>query len=126
MKGVTSAAEWVVAGVSALLILAAVGYLFYEALTSPPTPPVIELRVDSILDTEYGYIVEFHARNHGHSTAAQLAVEGVLLDAGRTIQMSRVTIDYVPSESRRSAGIIFTEDPARYTLELRALGYDRP
>ena len=122
----TSAWEWAVAAVGALLVLSVVGLMLYEALTEPSTPPQIEVSVDTIVQTEYGHVVQFQARNHGQITAAGLVVEGELKSDTGTVEKAQVTIDYVPSESRRKGGLLFTHDPRRYTVKVSAKGYDVP
>lgn len=122
----TSAWEWAVAAVGALLVLSVVGLMLYEALTEPSTPPQIEVSVDTIVQNEYGYVIQFQARNHGQITAAGLVVEGELKSDTGTVEKAQVTIDYVPSESRRKGGLLFTHDPRHYTVNVSAKGYDVP
>lgn len=125
-KSETSPWEWGVAGVSVLLVLGAVGFMLYEGITVPDSPPHITLQVDTVVEGERGYVVEFRAHNQGHSTAAGLTVEGVLKSDTGTVETSEATISYVPSQSSRRGGLFFSEDPRRYTLDLRPKGYDRP
>jgi uncharacterized protein (TIGR02588 family) len=122
----TSTWEWIIAAIGALVVLSAVTIMLYEAFSSPSTPPKIEVVVDSIVDTEYGWVVEFRVRNHGQQTAAGLVVEGELRSDTGTIEKAQVTIDYVPAESSRRGGLLFTHDPRRYALEVKGKGYDRP
>lgn len=122
----TSTVEWVIAGVGAVVVLAAAAIMLYEAATTTSTPPEVELVVDSITGYEHGWVVEFRARNHGSETAADLIVEGELSADTGTVEKSSMTFRYVPGESTRHGGLVFTHDPARFDLELRATGYDRP
>lgn len=125
-KEKTSRWEWAVGTVSALLVLGTIGFMLYQGLTAPGTSPRITLQVDTIVEAEKGYVVEFRARNRGNSTAAGLGVEGELKSDTGTVETSEATVDYVPGHSERRGGLFFTEDPRRYTLELRPKGYDRP
>ena len=122
----TSAWEWVIAAIGAVLVLGAVTFMLYEALSEPNTSPRIEVSVDTIIETQYGHLVEFRARNHGQQTAAGVLIEGELKGATGTVEKAQVTIDYVPAGSRRKGGLLFTHDPTRYTLDVRAKAYDRP
>jgi uncharacterized protein (TIGR02588 family) len=124
--GGTSPLEWVVAGISALLVLGVAAFLLYDALARPETPPRITLEVDTIVPAGGGYLVEFRARNRGQATAAGLVVEGVIRSDTGTVEKSQVTISYVPAQGSRQAGLIFTRDPRAGRLEMRPLGYDRP
>lgn len=122
-----SRAEWVVGIVCAIVVLAAVGYLFYEALSGPSTPPMITVRVEQVVPMRSGgYVVEIRARNEGSSTASSLHVEGTLMRDTTTVEKSSATINFVPAETEREAGLFFTKDPRKYRLEVRPTGFDRP
>ena len=122
----TSRAEWIVAAASAALVLAVLGFLIYDGVRHPVTPPDITLEVDSIATAGPGYLVLFRARNRGRSTAADVLVEGELqVDTG-TVETSETTIDYVPGGGEQQAGLYFAHDPRRLRLRLRAHGYREP
>jgi uncharacterized protein (TIGR02588 family) len=122
----TSTAEWIVAAMSALLVLGVIGFLVYDGVMSPKTPPDVIVQVDSIQPAGPGYLVIFRARNSGHYTAANVIVEGELMaDSGR-VEASETTIDYVPAGGQQRAGLYFTRDPRSLKLRLRAHGYRDP
>lgn len=122
----TSPWEWILAAVSALLILGAVGFMVYEGVTAPDTPPDLEISPDTVIATGDGYLVRFVARNRGHGTAASVTVEGTLSAGGERVETAEVVLDYVPAGARRRAGLIFSRDPRTHSLEIRALGFDTP
>ena len=118
--------EWVIAGVSALLVLGTIAFLLHDALSGPSTPPQVTVHADTVLRAGPGWLVEFRATNGGQTTAAGLTVEGTLEADTGTVERSEVTIDYVPAQGSRRGGLYFTRDPGRHRLQLRATGYDRP
>lgn len=122
----TSPLEWVVAGISTLLVLGAVTFLLYGALGSPETPPLITLEVESVLPVGGSYLLEFRAHNRGGETAAGLVVEGEIRSDTGVVEKSQVTVDYVPARGSRKGGLFFTRDPRAGRLEIRPLGYSRP
>lgn len=122
----TSPLEWLVAGVSALLVLAAVGFLLRDALGPPQSPPRIRVEVDSVVPGGSGYLVELSVHNRGGTTAAALVIEGALRGDGGEVETSEVTIDYVPARGTRRGGLFFTGDPRAGRLRLRPMGYARP
>lgn len=122
----TSQWEWVAAGISTLLVLGAVGFMGYEALVGPSGPPRLRIEVDSIMAAQGGYLVEFRVHNSGPATAAALLVKGELHADTGTVETSEVTIQFVPGEAARRAGLYFSHDPRLYRLEIRPKGYDRP
>ncbi len=122
----TSKWEWVAAGLGLLLVLGAVGYIGYNALTTEPFVPVVSVEHIGTEHTAGGYVVKFRAVNSGPSTAAALAVSGALHEAATAIETSEAVIDYLPPRGERSGGLIFQNDPARYELRLEAKGYADP
>jgi uncharacterized protein (TIGR02588 family) len=124
--GVKSRWEWVAAAVSTALVLAVVGYLLYDAVARPQTPPSVQVRADTVLQADGLWLVRFRATNHGHQTAAGLKVEGELMRADSSVETSEAVLDYVPGRSVRHGGLFFRHDPRAYRLELRALGYQEP
>jgi uncharacterized protein (TIGR02588 family) len=124
--GVKSRWEWVAAAVSTVLVLAVVGYLLYDAVARPQTPPSVQVRADTVLQANGLWLVRFRATNHGHQTAAALKVEGELMRADSSVETSEAVLDYVPGRSVRHGGLFFRHDPRAYRLELRALGYQEP
>jgi uncharacterized protein (TIGR02588 family) len=122
----TSTTEWIVAALSAALVLGVVGFLVYDGVRSPATPPDVTVEIDSIQPAGPGYLVLFRAVNRGRSSAAEVMVEGELeADTGR-VETSETTIDYVPAGGQHPGGLFFTRDPRRLRLKLRAHGYREP
>jgi uncharacterized protein (TIGR02588 family) len=124
--GHTSRWEWVAAAVSTVLVLAVVGYLLYDAVARPRTPPSIQVAADTVLQSGGLWLVEFRASNGGHETAAAVKVQGELTRADSSVEISEAVLDYVPGRSVRHGGLFFRHDPRAYRLELRAHGYQEP
>jgi uncharacterized protein (TIGR02588 family) len=122
----TSTAEWIVAAVSAALVLGVVGFLIYDGVRSPTTPPDVTVEIDSIQPAGPGYLVLLRAENRGRSTAAEVMVEGELEADTGSVETSQTTIDYVPAGGLQRAGLYFAHDPRRLRLKLRAHGYREP
>lgn len=120
-----SVLEYVVAAVGLLLVVAAAGFLGYEALTEGNAPPNIRVEVVNVVRSSGGYLVTLAAHNSGDETAADLAIEGTVTRPGQESETSDVTFDYLPPDSAREGGLFFTQDP-RGALTLRVLGYREP
>ena len=121
-----SRSEWVVGIGSALLVLALVGFVVYEAFSGTEGPPIVTLRVERVLPAAGGYVVEVGAYNEGGSTAKTLSIKGTLKRDTMTVETSTASISYVPAETEREAGLFFSKDPRKYRLDVRPMGYDRP
>jgi len=111
--------EWAAAGVGLVLAASAIGLTAWDAMFGVKGPPAIEVRLQKVTATGYGYVAEIEAFNHGGAPAAQVQIEGVIA-GGDT---AGVTIDYIPEQSRASGGLIFSQDPRGGRLTLRAKGY---
>ncbi|MGH6943882.1 MAG: TIGR02588 family protein [Geminicoccaceae bacterium] len=122
----TPALEWAIATLGALLVASTIGFLVYTALSRQRTPPDVRLRVESVVDLENGYLVQFRATNRSRSTAAQLVIEGELASPDGAAEISEATLDYLPPLSDREGGLFSTKDPRRFDLRLRAKGYAKP
>lgn len=125
-SGGTTPVEWVVAGLSALLVAGIIAFLVYDATQNPDAPPDIQVSVDSIVGQGSGWVVMFRARNVGGATAASVPVTGTLTGPDGEIQSVTATIDFIPVDGTRRGGLFFTHDPKRFRLELQAEGYDVP
>ena len=124
--GAKSRWEWPAAIVSTLLVLGVVGYLLYDAVARPRTPPAVTVQADTVLKAGGLWLVRFRAENAGHTTAAAVKIEGELMEGEQPVESSEAVLDYVPGESVRHGGLFFRADPRAYRLELRALGYQEP
>lgn len=117
--------EWVVAAMGASLVAGLLAFMGYRAMHGDAQVPELHVDVQQIQSVNGGYVVVLDVRNTGGG-AANVAIEGTLGDGGNTIESSGVTLDYVPADSRRQAGLFFTKDPSRHYLRLRATGYESP
>jgi uncharacterized protein (TIGR02588 family) len=73
-----------------------------------------------------GWLVEILVSNDGGKTAAALGIEGSLANDDGVVETRAATIDYLPPNSQRRAGLFFMRDPAGLELELRPIGFEEP
>lgn len=125
-KGGTSRAEWIAAGVAAVLLAAALIYLAVSGLMRGGGPPRIEVVSLGVARDGTEYLVRFRARNSGDRTAAQVVIAGELRQGDSTVEKSQVTLPYLPIEATRRGGLFFRHDPSAYQLSLRAEGFMVP
>ncbi|HEU4560036.1 MAG TPA: TIGR02588 family protein [Longimicrobium sp.] len=124
--GLRSRWESVAAALSTALVLGVIGYLAYEAVARPHTPPAVEVVQESVQRAGSGWVMEFRAYNQGFSTAAAVTVEGKLEKDGEEVETSEAVLDYIPGRATRRGGLFFREDPRAHQVELRAMGYQEP
>ncbi len=118
--------SWIVSVLGLLLVAGAIGYTLYKVATKEETPPDIVIQQERVVQGTESYLVEIRIFNKGGSAASGLVVEGSLVEEGNSLETSTITIEYAPAESSRKAGLVFTRDPRRYQLKIRALGYEEP
>ena len=118
--------EWVAAGIGLILVVGAIGFMLYQAITSTSAPPVIQLTTKSVAVVETGYLVVFEAENTGEETASNVAIEGEIKNGKESVEKSSITIDYIPSHSKQKGGLYFSKNPQQFDLAIRAAGYTKP
>ena len=124
-KGKTSPWEWADAALGALLIISALLYMTYYGLTHPSTPPDVTIEGAKRL-SGHGWLSrrvrgeksrQQHRRRSGCHRRATIR-------RGRGGKRE-TTLDYLPEQSRRRAGLFFQNDPRNHDLVLRAEGSRR-
>lgn len=117
--------EWIIAAVSSVVVAAMTGFLLYQAFTNGTPVPALDVVVERVVATPGGYRVEIRAANNGDATASGVTIRGEVRADGQT-ETAEVTLDYVPAQSSQDASLMFRNDPARYRVTVRALGYTVP
>ncbi|WP_105382837.1 TIGR02588 family protein [Neorhizobium alkalisoli] len=118
--------EWVTGTVSALLVVAMIGWIGLEALMEEDLPPEFSIAITGRAAVEGGHRVEFVILNKANQTAAAVVVRGEVLDGGKAVEAADITFDYVPADSKASGAILFLQDPGEREIRIRALGYTDP
>lgn len=118
--------EWLTGLFSALLIAGLLGWVGWEALTRQATPPDLSVTILTTEKTSGGYRVAFDIYNTATTTAAAVTVVGRLREGDRVVEENPVIFDYVAAESKSTGAVLFANDPAGRTLEIRPAGYTNP
>jgi uncharacterized protein (TIGR02588 family) len=125
-KPVTPLWEKIVGMLGLVLLCFGFAYLSWEKLTKEKSPLHISFAVGNIIEVETEFLVRINVENTGFQSATALQVEGVLSKDGKEMESHKMQIDYIPSNSDRSIGFFFKQDPRLGTLEFRALGFQEP
>jgi uncharacterized protein (TIGR02588 family) len=119
-------AEWFVGALGFILVVGVLGFLLQGAVRDNNASPDVRLSVNGVVELRNGYLVRLTALNEGGRTAQGLTVEGELRSGADIVERSEAVIDFLPSRSRKRAGMFFSRDPRKFELKLRPLGYAEP
>jgi uncharacterized protein (TIGR02588 family) len=118
--------EWATGLVSALMVLALIGWVTFDAVTKEQAPPDFTIEAQTAELISGGYRVRFEVTNSATTTAAGVTVRGEIRDGDSVVEDAEVVFDYVAAESKASGALIFARDPGSQQLQLRAVGYTDP
>ena len=123
----TPALEWIAAALGLAALLFVVVVIGREALTVETEQlPAIQVETRRIAPIAGGFVVEFEATNQASGTAAAVEIQGQLGSADDPVETSSATLDYVAGHATAKGGLFFKQDPRKYPLEVRALGFQTP
>ncbi|MCI9865210.1 hypothetical protein RHIZ_04550 [Rhizobium skierniewicense] len=113
--------EWLTGLVSAVIVLAVIGWIAKDALVDHDTTPDLAATVLMTEQRSKGFQVSFEVSNGASATASQVTVDGEILDGSNVVEKASTVLDYVPGRSKARAGLIFKNDPTgRITLRVSA------
>lgn len=118
--------EAIAATAGAVLAVGTIGIIAWDGIAGGGRPPIVIVEPLGVHAHEEGYVLEVLVFNRGDETAAAVTVEGELSRDGTIVATAEATFDYVAHGSRRRGGLYFDEDPRRYDVNVRALGYVEP
>ncbi len=119
--------EWSVFATGLLLVAALLGYLLYDALTSPSGPPRIDLRLGTAERRLGHYAIPVTVINRGHTTASAVHIRATLKPDQGKAEESSFEVQYLPGGATRRGFLVFDSDPARAErLSARVSGYEQP
>jgi uncharacterized protein (TIGR02588 family) len=114
--------EWIVGAASALLVVALVAFLTYEALFAGDQPPDLTAEVISLQNNSSGTSVMVRVTNHGDQAAAAVVVTASLQGAERkTIQL-----DYVSGKASQMGAFQFASAVSGREFRVEVEGYAEP
>lgn len=118
--------EWLVFGLSALLVIGALGYLSYDAVTMGDAPAMLQLQVGDVVAQPDGFAVPVTVTNQGDQTAEDVQIEVVLMSGGTEIERGEFSVAFVPRGSQGQGWIVLRKNPVGGELTAKVLGYGQP
>jgi uncharacterized protein (TIGR02588 family) len=117
--------EWTILGLSLAAVATLVALLVYDGLTRTGDPR-LAVTVAPAQSQGERWVVPLEVANHGATAATNVDVEVTLEDEGRELEVSTVTLAFVPEGSEVEAAVVFSESPSGKRAVARVLGYELP
>ena len=114
--------EWVVFAFSLVLVLGTLGFLGYETLVVPMTPPRLEAHLGKLEIRGSLMFVAVTVENDGATTATNVEVEVKSRDG----QSAGFTLQHVPRNGKREGWVSFEAPLDKSQLQARVAGYQIP
>lgn len=118
--------EWITGLASLALVIAAMGFIAFEAIRDEGALPDLHVEVETIRPSGSGYAVTVTVRNDARQAAADVVVQAVWQGAGARAMTGDLQLDYVPGLSERQVTFVFPERPDPTGLELRVVAFTTP
>jgi uncharacterized protein (TIGR02588 family) len=119
--------EWTVFGASALLVVATVAYLSYDAATIGDGPPLVSVTTGLATPAPGGFALPLTVRNDGDRTAEEVRVAVEVEQAAGGTERAEVVVSLLPRRGRSAAHVVFRTDPrTARRVTARAIGYREP
>lgn len=119
--------EWLVFGLSFVLVLCTLGYLVYDGATSAKTPANIELELGKPQPQANRFMIPVSVTNSGETTAETVQIEVTLETSGKEQENAQLEIGFLPRHSKREGWVTFETDPRSVEeTKARVLGFEQP
>lgn len=117
--------EWVVFGISCVLVSASVGFLAIQAIQHHQDHADLRVQPGEVILRKGVAIVPIKLTNHGSVTAAEVTieVEAAFPSGPKTAGFS---VDYIPRGGTREGFVVFDEPIAPTEIRSRVAGYTEP
>lgn len=119
--------EWVVFGISLLLVTGLLIYLTIQAVTYESTPPDLSVTFipDPSPNAPFQHVIKI--KNDGHQTASEVLVEISIQNSGNKVETATLKIPFVPQQSEAEGWVSFSVDPELAdSMTGRVVSYNKP
>ncbi len=117
--------EWIVFGISAVLVAAVLVFLTMAALEVEEGPPVMRAEAGAPEAKDGWLRIPVTVRNEGNKVAANVEVR-VCIGRGEEKREAGFTVDFVPRGGERKGAVSFRDAGGAGEVECEVLGYEEP
>jgi uncharacterized protein (TIGR02588 family) len=126
MRVEKNALEWIVFGLSLLLIGGTVTLLVRDGLSAKGGPADLRVSIGKAERTSGGFAVPVNVANVGDTAAEEARIELLLIAEGKEVEASEMTFAFLPRGSDRDGRVVFHRDPACCRVVVGAMSYENP
>lgn len=117
--------EWIVFGVSLVLVVVTIGLLAMAAIHSRGGPARLSVSTGKPVVTDNRIDIPVVIRNDGESVAANVEIR-IRIGQGADVQEAGFTLDFVPRGANRKGNVTFQGNNPDIVPESRIVGYGEP
>lgn len=117
--------EWIVFGVSLVLVVVTVGLLVMATINSRGGPARLSINTGKPVVTDNRIDIPVTIKNDGESVAANVDLR-ICIGQGADVQEAGFTLDFVPPGSSRMGHVTFQGNNPGIVPESRIVGYEEP
>lgn len=119
--------EWIVGGLSAIVVCGIVLFLGYQALLGDTRPPDLAVTIDRVEQVEGGSLIVVAISNRGDQAASDVGLEAIVGEGGSDAVTREIRFDFVASRSvRRGAFVVKGPGVDARDVRLVIHGYVEP
>lgn len=117
--------EWIIFGLSCLLVAAAVGILLLDAIRQNDEPASLRAKIGEVIKKEGLLVIPVTLTNDGARTAAEVRIE-VEADFPSGRKTTELAFDFVPRGGSREGFAAFAGEETPSAITPRVTGYVEP
>lgn len=118
--------EWLFGLASAVLVLALLVFLAYQALFAESAPPSFEVSVEKVERRGEATWVTVAVANRGDKAASAVTVTATPLDALAGGSSQQIEFDYIAANGIRRGAFMFAEPATADQLDIAVTAYTEP
>lgn len=119
-------AEWVVFGISCLIVALVVGVVLVDWLAGPLRPPAFSLEQSAVERREGQWHLPVAVTNTGDETATQLQVRATVEHPDGSSDTADQVIDFIAGGEEVELTFVFGERPERDRVTVAVVAYQEP
>lgn len=120
-----NALEWTVFGVGLVLVMATLGYLIREVVTTGSRPPELVVNLGPARPVAHGFQVPVTVVNRGDRVAEGISVT-ITLATKTEREEAVLSLAFLPHDSKREGWVTFRGDPGNGDLQVGPVVYASP